>query len=254
MGSDRRGRMRSFGAVLMIVIGADAASACSHGPSTSAPNSSLPASVVVPSPAPGDVTLTGRVTEAPPTSSTGIWDAVVTLEDGVGGWQSARTIGGVGRGVYTISGLHAGRFRATVSADGFVGVTREVTVGSDNTIDFQLLPVAVSKSVTVSNQLNDGGGTCSDGAQARPCHIVALPVHNRGSIDATLTWPVTGPVLALVLFETGSPVPMAASTSSVNGNAHLAMDLDGGVVYEIRVIYASGTGTATYSLSVAYPN
>jgi hypothetical protein len=247
-------RTLSFGGIVMIVMAACGAGACSHGPSSATPVPSVPAGAVLPSPIPGDVTLTGHVVEAPPTSTTGVWDAVVTLDDGVSAWQSGKTIGGAGLGVYTISGLHGGRFRATVSADGFVGVTRDLTIAPDNTIDFQLLPVAVRKSLTVSSQLNDGDGTCSDGTQSRPCHIVALPVHNSGSIEATLTWPVAGPALALMLFESGSPVPLAASTSIVDGNARLVTNLDGGAVYELRVIYASGKGTVTYSLSVAYPN
>jgi hypothetical protein len=118
----------------------------------------------------------------------------------------------------------------------------------------QLVPVPVRKSLTVSYQLNDGDGTCSDGTQSRPCHIVALPVHNGGSLEATVTWPVAGPALALILFESGSPVPLARSTPIVDGNAHFVTDVDGGAVYEIRVIYASGKGAVTYSLSVAYPN
>ena len=35
---------------------------------------------------------------------------------------------------------------------------------------------------------------------------------------------------------------------------YLVTDVDGGAGYEIRVIYASGKGTVTYSLSVMYPN
>ena len=247
-------RTASFVGILMLVVVACGADACSRGPSPAAPGSSMPPGAGPPPPVPGDGTLTGRVVEAPPTSTTGVWDAVVTLDDGMSAWQSGKTIGGTGRGVYTIAGLHAGRFRAAVSADGFVGVMRDVIIGLDNTVDFQLLPVPVRKSLTVSYQLNDGDGTCSDGTQSRPCHIVALPVHNRGSIEATVTWPVAGPALALILFESGSPVPLAATTPIVDGNAHLVTDVDGGAVYEIRVIYASGKGTVTYSLSVMYPN
>jgi len=119
---------------------------------------------------------------------------------------------------------------------------------------FTIFACDAPHSIVRRHPVNDGDGTCSDGTQSRPCHIVALPVHNSGSIEATVTWPVAGPALALMLFESGSPVPRAASTPIVDGNAHLVTDVDGGAVYEIRVIYASGTGTVTYALSVIYPN
>jgi hypothetical protein len=182
-----------------------------------------------------------------------VWDATVTLDDGVDSWRSERTIGGVGRGVYTISGLRAGRYRATISADGFVTATRDVAIASDSTIDFPLLPVATRRSVTVSDHLSDQDVTCSDDAQPRPCHIVALPVHHSGLIDATLTWTAGGPALTLTLLQAGSPVPIATPTL-VDGNGRLVANLEGGAVYEIRVIYASGTGRVAYSLSIAYPN
>jgi hypothetical protein len=249
-----RGHLHQSIACTAIIAMAALVGGCTRDQLPAAPTPLPPPTVVLPAPGPADVTLTGRITEAPPTSTTGVWDATVTLDDGVNAWQSARTIGGVGRGEYTIPGLHAGRFRARVSAGGFVGVTQNVTVGSDSPIDFQLLPTAAIKSIMVSDHLSEHDGTCSDGTQMRPCHIVALPIHNSGWIDATVTWPVAGPLLTLILFESGSPVPLATSTSIVDGSRHLVTNVEGGAVYEIRVIYASGTGTVSYSLSIAYPN
>jgi hypothetical protein len=240
--------------ILMIAVAASAA-ACSRTQSPVAPAPLPVPAVVLPAPTPAaEVTLKGHVTEAPPTSTTGVWDATVTLDDGLNTWQSARTIGDVGRGEYTISGLHAGRYHAKISADGFVGVTQNIILGTDNAIDFHLLPVALRKSITVSDHLSDLDGTCSDGTQMRPCHIVALPVHNRGPIDATLTSPAGGAALALSLFERGSAVPLATLTSMVNGTGQLVTNVEGGAIYEVRVIYASGKGSVSYSLSIAYPN
>jgi hypothetical protein len=220
------------------------AAAASHSPTTS-----------LPAPAAANVTLTGRITEAPPTSSTGVWDATVTLDDGVNSWQSAKTVGGVGRGEYTISGLHVGLFRATISADGFVTVTSNITVGPESTTDFGLLPIPATKSVTVSDHLGDRDGTCSDGVQPRPCHIIAVPVHNSGPIEATLTWQgATQAVLHLMLFERDGPTPLLQSTPVDAAREEIASAVPGGAVYEIRIIYASGAGTATYSLRVSYPN
>jgi hypothetical protein len=209
-----------------------------------------------PAPAPLDITLTGRVTEAPPTSSTGVWDAIVTLDDGVNTWRSAKTVGGVGNGMYSIPGLHAGRYRATVAADNFVGLTQDVTIAPDVRSDFQLMPVPLTKTITLSDHLGDHDGTCSDGVQPRPCHIVAFPVHNAGPIEATLTWQsaTTEPVLNLLLFEKDAPTPLLHSTPLDTRQEQIASGVPGGAVYEIRIVFLSGAGTAAYSLRVSYPN
>ncbi len=182
-----------------------------------------------------------------------MWDATVTLDDGVKTWRSANTIGGVGRGVYTISDLHAGTFRATVSADGFVSATDDVIVGPEATRDFQLLPVPSTKSVELSDRLGDHDGTCSDGVQPRPCHIVAFPVHNSGSIDATVSWQGGQAVLNLLLFARDGAAPLIQSTPINEGRQGMAGTVSGGDVYEVRIIM-SGVGLAAYSLRVSYPN
>jgi hypothetical protein len=239
---------------VVLFVAVSAATSCNRPPLVAANASRSPAAAQ-PAAAAANVTLTGRITEAPPTSSTGVWDATVTLDDGVNRWQSPKTIGGVGRGEYTISGLHIGQFRATVSADGFVGVTQDIGVGPDSTNDFRLLPVPVTKSITLSDRLGDHDGTCSDGVQPRPCHIIAVPVHNSGSIEATLTWQgATEAVLNLLLFEKDGPTPLIQSTPADAAREEIASAVPGGAVYEIRIIYAAGAGTATYSLRVSYPN
>jgi hypothetical protein len=240
--------------VLLVCVAASAATSCNRPSPVAATASRSPAAVLA-APAAANVTLTGRIIEAPPTSSTGVWDATVTLDDGVNRWQSAKTTGGVGRGEYTISGLHAGQFRATIAADGFVSVTEDITVGSDSTNDFRLLPVPVTKSITLSDRLGDHDGTCSDGVQPKPCHIIAVPVHNPGSIEATLTWQgATQAVLNLLLFEKDGRAPLIQSTQVDGARQEMASAVPGGAVYEIRIIYASGAGTAAYSLRVSYPN
>jgi hypothetical protein len=233
-----------------------ATTGCTRDISPTAPSTSVPTAVRPdPGPAAINVTLTGRVIEAPPTSSTGVWDAVVTLEDGSKSWQSTKTIGGVGRGTYSIADLPSGHYRATVTADGFVNVTREINLTSDTTTDFPMLPVAVTKDLAVAGDLKSTDGTCSDGTALKPCHVIAIPVHNTGSIDATLTWRAASPVsLNVTLFKSGDQRPLASSTSNGSANERISAPLAGGALYELRITYGSGTAMASYSLKVAYPN
>jgi hypothetical protein len=246
--------MRSIARVAIVLFAsASAAGGCSRGPSLAAPTPKPSANEVVTAPS-GAFKLTGRATEAPPTSSTGVWDATVTLDDDVNTWRSAKTISGVGRGVYTVSHLRAGRFRATVSADGFVSATDNLIVGPEAIRDFHLMPVPVTKSITVSDHLGDGDGTCSDGVQPRPCHIVAFPVHNSGSIEATVSWQGGQAVLNLLLFARDGAAPLIQSTPIDKGRQQMAGSVSGGDVYEVRIMFMSGVGPAAYTLLVSYPN
>jgi hypothetical protein len=232
-----------------------AATGCSGSVSPAAPSSAL-AVGTLPEPAPPtNLILSGRVTEAPPTTSTGVWDAVVTLDDGTQSWHSVQTTGGVGRGEYSISGLRTGQYHATVSADGFVTATNDITIEHNTTSDFRLLPTPVMKSLTMGDQIRSTDGACSDGTAMKPCQIIAIPVHNAGPIDATLKWRASGPVLmTITLFDAGQSTPLAKSASAGAATQRITARLAGGALYELRITYESGTATAVYSLSATYPN
>src|SRR5262249_49844400 len=79
-------------------------------------------------PAARPVALRGRVTERAPTMMNGLWDAKVTLTNGTGSWESPLTIGGTGLGNYTVTGLQPGSYTASVSASGYVSVSRPLTL------------------------------------------------------------------------------------------------------------------------------
>jgi Carboxypeptidase regulatory-like domain len=246
--------VESIPLMAMIVLAGLATSHCSHDLSPTAPTSA-PAVVGVPTPAPLNVTLKGRVTEAPPTTLTGIWDATVTLSDGTTSWSSTRTVGGDGRGVYVISGLHPGRYEAVASADGYVSDSRAITIAADTTTDFGLLPAPETLTQVFEYQISDRDGTCSDGTQLRPCRICAIPIHNPGPIDAILTWSAAGPVgLNVTLFQKGQLTPLGRSTAVDSTSQRLTMDLPGGALYELRITYVSGTGPASHRMRVRYQN
>jgi carboxypeptidase family protein len=243
----------SIGLIAAIVC-AFSVTGCSRELSPTAP-STPPAVVTPPAPVESNVTLKGRVTEAAPTTVMGVWDATVTVTDGSDSWSSEKTFGGGGQGTYAIPSLKPGRYEATVAANGFVTARRTLTMPADAATDFPLLPVPTTMSDTFENQISDTDGTCSDGTQPRPCRIVAIPIHNAGTIDATLTWKPAAPaVLSVTLFQKGQAEPIARSTSTGPASQHLVANTPGGAVSELRITYLSGTGPATYTMRVVRPN
>ena len=232
-----------------------AAGGCSRELSPTAPSVDTPITSPPPPPVESSVTLKGRVTEAAPTTLMGVWDSVVTITDGANSWSSEKTYGGAAQGVYSIPSLRPGRYDASVSAPGFVTVTRPITIPADAATDFSLLPMPETLTDTFEYQISDGDGTCSDGTQEKPCRIAAIPIHNAGTIDATLTWRSASPVVVNVtLFQKGQREPLARSTPNGASGQHLAANVPGGALYELRITYASGTGSASYSMRVVHPN
>jgi hypothetical protein len=255
-GAEHIAKMSSTFTLATMVVAVIATGACSRELAPTAPSTD-PAVVAPPPPPPAEspATLKGRVTEAAPTTVMGVWDSTVTVTDGTNSWSSQKTYGGAGQGLYSILDLRPGRYEATVSAAGFVTATRSLTIPADVATDFALLPIPATITDTFELQISDGDGTCSDGEQSRPCRIVAIPIHNAGPIDATLTWKSATPVaLKVTLFQKGQATPLARSTAKGDAIQHLAMTLPGGALYELRITYVSGTGSASYAMRVVHLN
>jgi len=253
-GADSTGRIESIVFAAAIVFAMVATSNCSRELSPAAPAAD-PGVAPVPAPGQQSVTLKGRVTEAAPTTVMGIGGATVTISDSATSRSSARTVGGAAQGLYAISGLRPGQYEVVVSADGYVSVTRTITIAADTATDFPLLPVPETKTHTFEYQISDTDGTCSDGTQSRPCRITAIPIHNAGPIDATLSWTGASPVkLSVTLFQSSQPTPLARSTAVGDASQRLAMNLPGGALYELRITYVSGIGTASYAMRVIHQN
>jgi hypothetical protein len=197
------------------------------------------------------VALRGRVSEAPPTSLTEIYPALVRIVDGIHAGKSAETDA---NGFYSIPGLVVGTFTVEVSAEGYVGVSRTVNLGPNMTVNFQLLPVPETMRFVLNGDIRANDGTCSDGVSQRPCRIVTFPVHNDGVIEAALAWtPDRSADLDLTLFRTGADRPLARSARRGPTHESVSQTVTGGVTYELRITYGDGTADAEYELTLGYP-
>ena len=224
------------------------AAACSNGSLASPTSPTTPTTPQVP--ASPTVTLNGRVTETAPTTHTGIGRATVRVTSGPSAGQSATTNS---MGYYTIPDVTVGS-TIEVSAEGYVGSSRGLeTVGELG--QFQLMPLPTTKTSALRDTLSDKVGKCSDGVTERPCHILTIPVHNDGPLDATLTWePAIAADLNLSLFRTSPSALLSRAATNGGNQERITADVKGGTVFELRVTYASGTAAPTYALRVTHPN
>lgn len=228
--------------------------ACSGSHSSPTAPASLSTALISPAPAPVATTfaLSGRVTEAPPTTAVEVPRAVITITDGI---NAGRSTIADGYGFYSITNLTIGALTATVSADGFVSTTTrfDVDLAADATRHFRLMPVPRTVGYTMHGEIRGGDGKCSDGESMKPCRIVVIPIHNEGIIDVTLDWEPRGSAeLDLALFQTGGAAPITRSTGS--GQKRVTAYVPGGSTYEFRITYASGTGDVKYTLKFSCPN
>jgi hypothetical protein len=199
----------------------------------------------------GAVTLSGLVTEGPPTTLTEIAGAVVSISDGVNAGKSTTADD---YGLYTLTGLSSGRATITVNANGYVSASTTVELTENTTSNFQLTPAPQTVTDSLEGDIAAGDGTCSDGNAEYPCRIVVFPIHNSGPVEATLNWAGSASKLTMTLFQTDVAAPIARSTSSGANQEHIVATLRGGVDYEFHITFDSGTGSTTYTLRVTHMN
>ena len=84
-------------------------------------------------------TLSGIVTETPPTTSTVLSGVVVTIIDGANQGRTATT-GADGR--YQITGVVNGGFTVSAVRTGYTSVALPVGINGNTTLDFRLAPIA----------------------------------------------------------------------------------------------------------------
>ncbi|HEY7447907.1 MAG TPA: carboxypeptidase regulatory-like domain-containing protein [Vicinamibacterales bacterium] len=243
--------MRARFSRLAIILTLVCVVSCSENPLPTGPTapSPQPTPSPTPTPAPTEFTLTGRVTESVPTTHTGIGGAVVKIAD------SARMAVTNSVGFYTIAGLPSTDFTINVSADGYVATSQRVTAMGNTKTDVQLRPIPETLTHTSSSTISGSDGTCSDGVSQKPCRILAIPVHNTGPIEATLTWESISPAdLDLSIFKTGSTTPLGRSALVGTMSEEVTANVTVGGTYEIRVTQSSGIDPVTYTVNIKYPN
>lgn len=239
------------GLAIVLSLGCVIGTACDNGPALKNPAGPTPQPTPVPTPAPTPTqfTLSGRVTESVPTTNTGIGGAVVTIAN------SNRMAVTNSVGFYTIAGVPSTELTVSVTADGYVATSRQLTATADTKTDFQLRPIPATLTHTASGSIDAGGGTCSDGVAMKPCRIVAIPVHNTGPIEALLSWESISPAdLDISVFKTGSSTPLARSALTGTGPEEVTANVTAGGTYEIRITHSSGSDPVTYTLKINYPN
>jgi hypothetical protein len=123
-------------ALLAICAGCGSSSspAAPSSPATSTPAAATPAPAPTPV-TPATFSLSGTISFTG--LGSGIPSASVTIVDGA---NAGKTVQTNSAGAYSFSGLTGGGFTVSITASGFVGVTRPVTLTANTTLSVSLLP------------------------------------------------------------------------------------------------------------------
>lgn len=138
--------------------------------------------------------------------------------------------------------------RGTLS--GYDPLTLSVTGSSQNIVNMKLTPSAntfITDSVTETIAATDAPCAGASGA----CKGYQIITHAQGAWDATLTWVDPAATLSLELWQNSTRVQSGTVTGT--RTVRLQATLPAGT-YEIRVRYASGTASTSFTLSGTRPS
>lgn len=237
-----------------IVLIALSVSACG---SKSSPTSPSPQ----PTPQPTTFTLSGGVSETPPTAINKIPGATVTIADGANAGKSATADGA---GNFTLSNLQAGGFTVNVAASGYQSKSVPVTLNASISQTFQLAPVFQLLDNQIDDEVNGGSPICPDffTTSRNPCKAYPLPVHNAGRITAVLTWTgshfgfaINDLDLALMKDPRSNPDDrIVISRGASTLREEVSADAAPGIMYWIHVLYNNGSTAQRFTLRITRPN
>lgn len=185
---------------------------------------------------PPSYSLSGSVTETAPHTSRALTGVRVEIVDGANQGRFALTDGS---GQYQIANVLAGSFNVRAHLDTYDDVIKAVTLNTNMSLALTLNPTprSISETFTGSVSGGDPAGNCGS-----PCRIFAVPIHNTGTLQATLTWASADDAhLMLQLYSSDtnrvlaqSPITPSDTSTSTRETVSSAITAPGN--YELRVV------------------
>lgn len=228
------------------------AAACGGNDSPTAPTpppAPAPSSAPTP-PAPVPSTTSeiyGVLRESDPSVGVAIPGGTVQITSGP---NAGRSITANGDGYYAFSDMARGTFTMRATANGYEPVEQSVTLVNPRQQDLQLRPVLQIIDQVLTGTVSGGSARCGTFA-TRPCAIFNLPIHHAGTLEATLSWGSGVNDLDLELYRGTTEL---ASSNGVSRNEERVTSGVGPGMYQIRVIYYSGSTVQDFQVRVRRPN
>jgi hypothetical protein len=142
-------------------------------------------------------------------------------------------------GQYQIANALAGSFSVRAHLDAYDDVTKTVTLNTNVSLPLTLNPTARSLTETFAGSISGGdpAGTCGS-----PCKIFSVPIHNIGTLVATLTWTSSDDAhLMIQLYNADtnrllaqSPITLSDTSTSTRESVSSSIPSPGN--YELRVV------------------
>lgn len=185
---------------------------------------------------PPSYSLSGSVTETAPHASKALVGVRVEIIDGANQGKFALTDGA---GLYQITSVLAGSFKVRAHLDTYDDVTKSVTLNTSTSLAFALNPTprAITETFTGTISGGDPPGSCGS-----PCKVFAVPIHNTGTLQATLTWASSDDAhLMLQLYSADTnrvlaQSPLTPSDGSTSTRETISSAITASGNYELRVV------------------
>jgi hypothetical protein len=189
----------------------------------------------------------GVMREADPSVGVGIPGGTVQITSGA---NAGRTITANGDGYYALTDMTRGTFTMRASANGYEPVEQSVTLANPRQQDLQLRPVLQILDQVLNGTVSGGSSRCGSSV-TRPCATFNLPIHHAGTLEATLSWNTGVNDLDLELYRGSTEL---ASSNGVSRNEERITSGVSQGLYQIRVIYYSGSTVQDFQVRVRRPN
>jgi hypothetical protein len=180
--------------------------------------------------------LSGTVTETAPHTSKVLAGVRVEIIDGANQGKFALTDS---TGQYQITSVLGGSFNVRAHLDSYDDVTKLVTLNTNMTLALALNPTARSVAETFTGTISGGDPTGNCGS---PCKTFVVPIHNTGTLQATLTWGSSDDAhLMLQLYNADTnrvlaQSPLTPSDGSTSTRETVSSAITAAGNYELRVV------------------